>query len=223
MRRDDPYYAMCAALTLHNRGEAVNGFRMTKVRFHHGNLRQSLLDLAQSELEIVGRNNLSLRQLAATLGVARSAPYRHFKDKEDLYLALAHTGLAELLTAYHEALGLDASPGQRLLAACQAYLDLANAKPELYQLIFEGNANWHSTLVKDADGLSSFDLFNQLVSEALPAQRSAQSYPVAMTCWCMMHGYAMLQIANLVEPVGDTRRLKSDILALLSQPDSFLV
>ena len=196
---------------------------MTKDRFHHGNLRQSLLDLALSELEIVGRNNLSLRQLATTLGVARSAPYRHFKDKEELLLALAQMGLSQLWTAYHEAIALDASPGQRLLTACQAYLDLASAKPELYQLIFEGNANWHTTLVKDEDGLSSFGLFNQLVGDALPQNRSEESHTVAMACWCMMHGYAMLQIANLVEPVGDANRLKSNILALLSKPDGFLV
>ena len=50
-------------------------------RYHHGNLREALLDTAIEQLQKVGVENLSLRALARAVGVSQTAPYRHFEDK----------------------------------------------------------------------------------------------------------------------------------------------
>jgi AcrR family transcriptional regulator len=71
-----------------------------KRAYHHGDLRAAILKAAASEIERDGFETLSLRQLAASIGVAHSAPYRHFVDREALLAALAALGFDELLKRY---------------------------------------------------------------------------------------------------------------------------
>jgi hypothetical protein len=58
-----------------------------KASYHHGDLRSSLLDAANAMLKEHGIEGLSLRKLADRVGVSRTAPYHHFKDKKTSYCA----------------------------------------------------------------------------------------------------------------------------------------
>ncbi len=60
--------------------------------YHHGNLRQELMELAERHLIEGGVGDLSLRALAREIGVSQTAPYRHFRDKNALLAALATEG-----------------------------------------------------------------------------------------------------------------------------------
>ena len=62
--------------------------------YHHGNLRQSLLENSLQLLCNEGIEGLSLRRLAELTGVSRAAPYHHFKDKQALLAAVAEQGFA---------------------------------------------------------------------------------------------------------------------------------
>ncbi len=64
----------------------------TSSNYHHGNLRQELMNRAEQHLLESGSNELSLRALAREIGVSQTAPYRHFRDKNALLAALATEG-----------------------------------------------------------------------------------------------------------------------------------
>jgi AcrR family transcriptional regulator len=103
-------------------------------RFHHGDLRQSLLAAAARALAIRGDADISLRELARGLGVTHAAAYRHFAAKSDLLAALAARGwlrLGEVLAAVRaDGAGDDESETLRRLA--EAYLAFARANPGPY-------------------------------------------------------------------------------------------
>ena len=64
--------------------------------YHHGNLKQELIDCACKMCERDGYTKLSIRSLAKESNVSQTAPYRHFKTKEDLYAEIAKEGFNKL-------------------------------------------------------------------------------------------------------------------------------
>ena len=89
---------------------------MSKDSYHHGDLAKALTAAALAVVEQGGPEAVSLRDLAASLGVSRAAPYRHFADRDELLAAVAALGFEDLNIVYEQAL---ASPGdgrQRLYA-----------------------------------------------------------------------------------------------------------
>src|SRR5260370_35374494 len=75
-----------------------------KRRYHHGNLKQELLDSAVALIAEVGSQAFTLRELARQAGVSHNAPYRHFKDKEDLLGAVAAQGFDRLTASMTQAM-----------------------------------------------------------------------------------------------------------------------
>ena len=65
-----------------------------KSSYHHGDLKRALLDETARILREEGEDALSLRHLAASVGVSRTAPYHHFRDKQSLLCAVAEEGFA---------------------------------------------------------------------------------------------------------------------------------
>ena len=111
--------------------------------FHHGNLRQELLDAALAASDIEG---LSLRQLAASLGVTAAAAYRHFDSREDLLFEVARCGFDRLRQRFAAAFDIALPPSdpeearQRLIRLAQAYLQFADDEPAVWRLIFGAQA-----------------------------------------------------------------------------------
>lgn len=64
--------------------------------YHHGNLRESLIQAGDEELKLKGIQNLSLREIAKRAGVSHNAPYRHFKHKSELIDSIVEKSLVEL-------------------------------------------------------------------------------------------------------------------------------
>ena len=69
--------------------------------YHHGNLKQELIDCASKLCERDGYTKLSIRSLAKESGVSQTAPYRHFETKEALYASVATDGFKKLSKACH--------------------------------------------------------------------------------------------------------------------------
>lgn len=102
--------------------------------YHHGDLRAALLTAAREVVDRESDAAVSLRSLAAAVGVSPNAPYRHFPTKEALLAALSAQGFAELTASFgpHR----DASGPDRLSGYLTAYLTFARANPGLYRLMF---------------------------------------------------------------------------------------
>ncbi|MGV9409421.1 TetR/AcrR family transcriptional regulator [Nocardia sp. NPDC003693] len=106
-------------------------------RYHHGDLRDQLLDGAEKALRENGVERLSLRQVAREVGVTHNAPSRHFPDKGALLDALALRGFRRLGDAF-EAAATDASlpVEDRFRTLARAYLTFALDNPTLLTLMF---------------------------------------------------------------------------------------
>ena len=111
---------------------------MTRGRpYHHGSLSDALLDAGERRLEELGVDQLSLRNLARTVGVSHAAPRTHFPDRQALLEALAERGFARLgaeLRAAHD--GSAATFEVRLRATVTAYVAFAARSPGLLGLMF---------------------------------------------------------------------------------------
>src|ERR1700681_5062026 len=76
---------------------------MPRRPYHHGNLREALLQAALRAIADVGPAAFTLREVARRAGVSHNAPYRHFRDKDALLAAVAAQGFRELTRAMREA------------------------------------------------------------------------------------------------------------------------
>jgi AcrR family transcriptional regulator len=173
--------------------------------YHHGNLRQALLDAALALIEAGEEQAVSLRTVASRAGVSNAAPYRHFKDREALMAAVATIGFDRLLESLRQARE-SASEGEELLANAMAYLAFASKNIGLYRVMFTEN---HLAIRFD-DGLarSSTAAFQELqdsVGAHLPATGGeGEAKRVATAIWAGLHGTALLASGHLI-PVGGPR------------------
>jgi len=117
-----------------------------KSSYHHGDLKSALLDETARILREEGEDALSLRRLAANLGVSRTAPYNHFKNKEALLSAVAEEGFSRYAATMKAAAQRGRMLGGRdqTRAVVKAYIDFARKNPEYYDLMY-GSKPWRST------------------------------------------------------------------------------
>ncbi|MBB2948862.1 AcrR family transcriptional regulator [Actinoplanes lutulentus] len=105
--------------------------------YHHGDLRTTLLALAENTLRDRGPAELSLRELAREAGVSPAAPSRHFKNKQALLDALALEGYQRLTAAMTDDLVRAGETfARRLAALTRTYVAFASTHPALLELMF---------------------------------------------------------------------------------------
>ena len=105
--------------------------------YHHGNLRQALLDAA---IEIIGEEGAAgfqLRAVARRAGVSPAAPYRHFRDKADLLAEVGTEVARELAAKMKEevAAAASGSPIDRFRAQGVAFVKFAVARPAHFRVL----------------------------------------------------------------------------------------
>ncbi len=107
--------------------------RMTAAEpYHHGSLRQTLIDLASDHIAHDGVDSLSVRALARSAGVAHRAAYQHFPDRDALVAAVLAAGYLRLAERCDKAVRPRASWDARLEAVARAYSDFAFDEPQLF-------------------------------------------------------------------------------------------
>ncbi len=106
--------------------------------YHHGNLREALLEAAERTVEAVGAGSLTLRELSRALGVSHASPRRHFADKQALLDSLAQRGFERLGAALARA-AKDHGQGfdERLTQLARAHVNFALKHPALFALMLE--------------------------------------------------------------------------------------
>ena len=105
--------------------------------YHHGNLREALLRAAIRLIAEVGPTAFTLREVARRAGVSHNAPYRHFRDKNDLMTAVATEGYRELTEAMERAARGQNRAIDRLKYAGLAYIEFALRRPEHFTVMFD--------------------------------------------------------------------------------------
>src|SRR5271163_1178753 len=121
--------------------------------------RRALLDAAAALLDTGGPDAVTLREVGARTGVSRSAPYRHFANKETLLTALATKAMTQLGDRL-ESLATEAdSPARSLRAALLSLLAIGRTRPHLYRLMFTTPAGDPTA----AHGATSFESSSHFV------------------------------------------------------------
>lgn len=168
-----------------------------KEPYHHGDLRQALINAALELISEKTVEGVSLREVARRVGVSHAAPYRHFADKEALLAAVAIDGFQMLHHKLQVAIQSSSSnPMQQIQDSGVAYITFALEHPSHYHLMFgayrSSSAEQNSELKNAAR-----QVFMLLVAVILQGQttgviRADDSEQLALTAWSLVHGWAML-------------------------------
>lgn len=163
--------------------------------YHHGNLKLALLNAAIEQIKEVGVDKLSLRSIARQVGVSQTAPYRHFKDKNELLAEVAAQAFTEIYERSHSVIDTSASPILNIQASGMAYLQYAIENPEKYRLLFGStiqNRRSYSRMVEA--GEQSFQILIDQVERGIAAGDFIPgcSLLLANTLWTQVHGAASL-------------------------------
>ena len=164
--------------------------------YHHGNLKEALIRAALELIATKGPSGFTFAEAARSAGVSPAAPYRHFRDREELIANVARRGF-ELFEAALKAAWKDGVPDpftafERL---GRAYLDFARSEPAYYSAMFEAGIPIEvSQELRDA-GDRAFAVIRaaaeRLVAQ-IPAAQRPPAFMVALHVWSLAHGIASL-------------------------------
>ncbi|HWN31915.1 MAG TPA: TetR/AcrR family transcriptional regulator [Pseudonocardia sp.] len=189
-----------------------------RTRYHHGNLRATLLASAERLLADVGPAELSLRELARQAGVSHGAPRQHFPDKRALLDALAVQGFDRLGTELDTALRGRTGPfADRVEVFAEAWVGFATAHPALLELMF-ASKNRPAAAELRAVADRAFALPSAMITKAqLDGEiTGGDSDRVAMAIFATLQGLAALVTGGMSGDrpvpalVGDTIRTLVD-------------
>jgi AcrR family transcriptional regulator len=161
--------------------------------YHHGDLRAALIEAAVALVREKGAEGLSLREVARRSGVSQTAPYRHFRDKEDLTAGIAEEGFTILGGEMRKALESDGNARERLMSGGRAYVAFALKRPEHFKVMFatDLDAKRHPAARTAAE--QAFAGLVALVTAAFP---KGDPLTHARMAWSQVHGIASLAIGR---------------------------
>jgi AcrR family transcriptional regulator len=164
--------------------------------YHHGNLRQALLDATLSLIKEKGPTGFTLAEAARMAGVSPAAPYRHFKGREELIAEVALQGFemfADLLEHAYDTGGT--TPLSRFEATGRAYLAFARKQPGHYIAMFESSVSLagNSDLSRESGrAIGVMTKAAAALGEHLPAEDRPPATLIAHHIWALSHGVVEL-------------------------------
>ena len=184
-----------------------------KDKYHHGNLKQELIEKGLEYIDKHGEESLSMRKLADSAGVSSAAPYAHFKNKEE-YLDIVSKYITEkFCDALQSTIDSCKDPTRILLELGKGYVFFFYENPLYYKFLFtRGNIE-----VKEYRPFQLFeqtveDFFKNTVKREMPEEiLHAKMYAL----WSMVHGLAQLVtipgVINLNDIDGEVERILSSV------------
>lgn len=171
--------------------------------YHHGDLREGLVEAGTALIEEAGLDAFTLRECARRAGVSHAAPKNHFATAEDLLAEIAARGFDRFVAALDEAADAEPvqSPDVRLIAMGRAYVGFARANPGVYGLMFRSTRDVPKSEHLKASSTAAWMQLVREVTQVIGPSRSdaaARSFHV----WGLVHGIASLIIdRRLPQPV----------------------
>jgi AcrR family transcriptional regulator len=169
------------------------------MKYHHGNLKEELISSACNICEASGHDHMSLRSIAKEANVSQTAPYRHFKTKEDLLAEVSKRGFDKLAKILNQASSQNENmtAKERFIEMGIAYVKFGLERKNTYDLM-------HSPIIDKADfpelleaASSAFDELIRIIAELNPGISDADLSRQCIRHWAQVHG--------LVGLVGNTK------------------
>jgi AcrR family transcriptional regulator len=165
-----------------------------KKKYHHGDLREQLLEAVRQLIESHGPDGFSIAEACRLAGVSTAAPYRHFKDREEILNGVILQAMQRMGAAMQAA--ADAyGPGdpERVVALGRAYIDFARAEPGVFALMFGLGGQHGQDPALEAEGIAKYAIVLRVVAEHMDrAMDDPEVNARAYALWCAVHGHAFL-------------------------------
>src|ERR1700739_4013717 len=191
--------------------------------YHHGNLREALIRAALELIAKKGAAGFTFAEAARWAGVSPAAPYRHFRDRDELMASVALRGFEQFGAALKRAWD-DGRPDAftALDRLGKAYLAFARAEPAYYAAMFEAGIPPAASPELRDTGEQAFGVLRN-AAEKLCAQMPPQGRPPALMgalhIWAMAHGIASLfgrcDAARRALPMSPEELLEANVLVYL--------
>lgn len=174
-------------------------------RYHHGDLREALLQAAEDLLAEKGMAGLTLRACAREAGVSHAAPKHHFADVSELLAEVAARSF-DRLTDTLEAERLVSSaqdPVTRITGVFRAYVNFARRFPDHFRLMFRWDQmSWGNEVLQRAAPKTYAAMTNSITAQRGDLEVTAETLDQRMRerglqndvilAWSQIHGFAML-------------------------------
>jgi len=177
--------------------------------YHHGDLKQALIETGLTVIREQGAHALSLREAARKAGVSEAAPYRHFANKESLLAAIAEEGFKRLHARLVEAkTGSGDDPLVQLHASSWSYVEFALHETDHFRAMYSSSlvpphAEKHPELSKAA--LATFEELVKIVEACQKAgliEKSVDPKVTSSRLWASIHGLTLLLIDQQMAFLG---------------------
>ena len=196
----------------------------TERGYHHGNLKEALLQAALDLIAQKGAAGFTFADAARMAGVSPAAPYRHFRDRDELLSSIAQRGFeqfeAQLSAAWDDGRPDTVTAFERV---GKAYLAFARSEPAFYSAMFESGVAADSTAGLLAAGERAFGVIRaaaeRLAALAPPGVPRPPAMMMALHIWSMAHGIASLfargDAARRKLPMSPEELLEAGVLIYL--------
>lgn len=178
---------------------------MKEKKYHHGDLKNALVAAGLQILEEDGLPGLTLRAIAARVGVSHTAPKNHFGSLRGLLTAIGAEGFRRHAAFMRAGLTDAATREERLSAAMEGYVRFAEAHPHLFELMFSPvYCDFQDAELGAAAG-ASYAILEE-IAEGLDWPGAAgpdRQLRTEMMLWSLVHGYAKLKLGHQFGAAGD--------------------
>ena len=190
-----------------------------KDSYHHGNLRCALINAGIKLINEEGEANLSLRKVASLCDVSHSAPYAHFKDKEELIEAIKESVTNSFMEELNRAINDSNSAEEAILNMGRSYVTFFIKNPDYFKFLFS-NQNIVAHLKVDKEYKNDYSPFILLKEEYLKYLKEKNLEKTndekeidLIKIWSTVHGLASIACQTNVEVSFNwIDMLKSDLL-----------
>jgi AcrR family transcriptional regulator len=193
---------------------SVKLVRKSQNTYHHGDLREALVQAALREAELGGPEAISIKALAKELGVSQPAPYRHFADREALLQAVTAEAFRQFNAILRSAIDKP-SRRSKLSRFAQAALDFGLARNGIYRLMFASRTM--ACAAKDSElHVAAHETLMLLIESFEAPAVGLLRERHALQVWAALHGVISLAEQGLLtgQIAGMTRQdLIEDIVA----------
>lgn len=165
-----------------------------KKNYHHGHLKDQLLEAVRQLVEEQGPDSFSIAEACRRAGVSTAAPYKHFRDRDDILHGVVLGAMHRMGAAMQRA--ADAHPAgslDRVVALGKSYIDFARAEPGIFALMFGLTGSHADDPALAEEGQGKFEIVCRVVADHLRVppddpEVAARAYAL----WCAVHGHAFL-------------------------------
>jgi AcrR family transcriptional regulator len=164
--------------------------------YHHGNLREALIDAALSLISEKGPSGFTFADAARSAGVSSAAPYRHFRDRDALMADVAVRGF-ELFRTHLERAWDNGKPdiSKAFENLGRAYLQFAREEPAFYSAMFEAGVPLDTSPALREASENAFNVLRtaaEALATTLPKEKRPPALMMSLHIWALSHGIASL-------------------------------